>query len=119
MSTVIEPVGHGTVDAHDAHDGADAHIPGAHKSNNYYILVAIVLAVVTAAETSTYYIDFGVLFMPVLLVLMTFKFFTVVRLFMHLKFDNRIFGWLFYTGLGLAVSVYVAALLTFRFFDGP
>jgi cytochrome c oxidase subunit 4 len=81
--------------------------------------VAVVLAVVTAAETSTYWIDFGPAFMPVLMVLMIFKFFTVVRLFMHLKFDNKIFGLMFYSGLGLAVFVYLGALLTFRVFDQP
>jgi cytochrome c oxidase subunit 4 len=35
-----------------------------------------------------------------------------------LKFDHKLFSWLFYSGLFLAVGVYVAALLTFRFFDG-
>jgi cytochrome c oxidase subunit 4 len=36
---------------------------------------------------------------------------------MHLRFDNRIFTWLFYAGLFLAVGVYVAALLTFKYFQ--
>ena len=49
---------------------------------------------------------------------MTIKFVTVVSLFMHLKFDNKLFSWLFYSGLLLAVFVYLAALMTFRFFDG-
>ena len=53
-----------------------------------------------------------------LLILMAIKFVTVVSLFMHLRFDNKIFSWLFYSGLFLAVFVYVVALLTFRFFDG-
>jgi cytochrome c oxidase subunit 4 len=35
---------------------------------------------------------------------------------MHLKFDNKIFTMAFYTGLGLAIFVYVAALSTFHFF---
>jgi cytochrome c oxidase subunit 4 len=48
---------------------------------------------------------------------MVIKFTTVVSLFMHLRFDNKIFSWLFYTGLFLAIFVYTAALLTFRFFD--
>ena len=49
---------------------------------------------------------------------MAVKFVTVVSYFMHLKFDNRIFSWLFYSGLILAVLVYVAALCTFQFFAG-
>ncbi len=36
---------------------------------------------------------------------------------MHLKFDNKIFSCLFYSGLILAIVVYLVALLTFRFFD--
>ena len=35
---------------------------------------------------------------------------------MHLKFDNKIFSFMFYLGLVLAVLVYCAALSTFHFF---
>ncbi len=62
------------------------------------------------------YIDIGPIFLAVLLVLMAIKFFTVVAYFMHLKFDNRVFTWLFYTGLFLADRVYCTALATFHFF---
>ena len=62
------------------------------------------------------YIDVGPLFLPALLILMAVKFFTVVSYFMHLKFDNKLFSLLFYTGLVLAVVVYCAALATFHFF---
>jgi cytochrome c oxidase subunit IV len=103
---------------HDEHHEHDAGHDGAHKSNNYYIGVAAALAAVTAIEVGLYYADIGKLFMPTLLVLMVVKFVTVVSLFMHLKFDHKLFSWLFYTGLFLAVLVYVAALMTFRFFDG-
>ena len=41
---------------------------------------------------------------------MAIKFLTVVSFFMHLKFDNKMFSCLFYSGLFLAVCVYVAAL---------
>ena len=51
-----------------------------------------------------------------LLILMVIKFVMVVSYFMHLKFDNPLFSWLFYAGLLLAVGVYVAALATFEFF---
>lgn len=81
-----------------------------------YIKVAILLAVLTAIEVSTYYVDFGPFFIPVLLILMVVKFFIVVSYFMHLKFDSKIFTWMFYSGLFLAVGVYVAFLATFKFF---
>jgi cytochrome c oxidase subunit 4 len=48
---------------------------------------------------------------------MAVKFFTVVLFFMHIKYDAKIFGRLFYIGLGLAVFVYVVALFTFHFFS--
>ena len=36
---------------------------------------------------------------------------------MHLRFDNKLFSALFYTGLGLAVFVYIVAMFTFHVFD--
>ncbi len=76
------------------------------------------LAFVTGIEVALYYLDLGKAYLPILLVLMVIKFLTVVSLFMHLRFDNKIFSWLFYSGLMLALFVYIAALMTFRFFDG-
>jgi caa(3)-type oxidase subunit IV len=94
---------------------ADAH---GHKPNSFYIKVAVALAIVTGVEVGLYYMNLGALYLPVLLVLMAIKFLTVVSLFMHLKYDNKMFAMLFYSGLILALLVYLAALMTFRFFDG-
>ena len=85
-------------------------------SNAGYVRVALILAAITALEVSTYYVDFGPLFMPSLMIMMVVKFFMVATYFMHLKFDNKIFSWMFYAGLFLAIGVYVAALATFKFF---
>jgi len=84
-----------------------------------YIKVAVFLAVITAIEVGLSYMvdDLGALFLPLLLGLMLLKFFMVILYFMHLKFDSKLFSFLFYLGLGLAVSVYVVALMTFKFFD--
>jgi cytochrome c oxidase subunit 4 len=54
--------------------------------------------------------------MPSLMIMMVVKFVMVVSYFMHLKFDSKIFTFLFYTGLGLALFVYITALATFKFF---
>ena len=89
-----------------------------HLSDNRYVVIALILAAITALEVVASYVDLGPVFIPLLLFLMAVKFLTVVLYFMHLKFDNKIFKRLFYTGLILAMCVYVAALLTFRFFDG-
>lgn len=111
-----EQLEHGDHDGHERHERhVEAH---AHKPNSFYIQVAIALAVVTALEVALYYMDIGKLFMPVLLILMAIKFLTVVSMFMHLRFDNKIFSYLFYSGLILAIIVYIVALMTFQFFEG-
>ncbi len=81
-----------------------------------YVKIAIILALITALEVSTYYVDFGPFFMPALLIMMVVKFVMVVSYFMHLKFDKRVFSVMFYTGLGIALFVYFIALATFKFF---
>ena len=109
-----------TVDQAEEHvDRAGDDHPGDHWSDLDFVKLAIALAVVTALEVAmSYTIDFwGPLFIPLLLLLMAVKFFAVVLYFMHLKFDNRLFGLMFYMGLGLAIGVYMIALFTFRFFD--
>lgn len=98
-------------------DHGDDHGSHDHLSDNRYIVIAAILALITAAEVVASYVDLGPVFIPLLLFMMGVKFFIVVSFFMHLRFDNRVFTWLFYTGLFLAVFVYVAALTTFRFFD--
>jgi cytochrome c oxidase subunit IV len=111
MSAVTE---HDTEHAdHIEHEEHGEHAHG----TKYYVVIALILAAITALETSTYWIDFGPLFMPLLIGLMVIKFFMVLLFFMHLKDDAKMFSWLFYAGLGLAVLVYLAALLTFRFFE--
>ena len=115
MSTAIEP----SPSTYEGHGEAAAHIPGAHVSAKFYVRIALILAVFTALETSTYWIDFGGFNTAILLILMVIKFVMVVSYFMHLKFDNRLFTWMFYTGVILAVCVYCAALATFEFFMSP
>ena len=110
MSTATEHATHAEHAEHAEH--GESH--GA--SDKQYIVIALILAALTAIEVSTYYIDFGPLFMPTLFVLMIVKFVIVVSYFMHLKFDNKLFSWLFYSGLILAIAVYVGALATFKFF---
>jgi len=102
-------------DTHEHAEHADTH---GHKPNSFYIKVALALAFVTGVEVALYYLDLGKLYLPILLILMVIKFLTVVSLFMHLKYDNKMFSMLFYSGLILALLVYLAALTTFRFFDG-
>ena len=86
-------------------------------SNAGYVRIAAILAAITGLEEATYYVDLGALFLPALLIMMAVKFIIVVSYFMHLKFDNKLFSWVFYAGLILALIVYSIFLATFHFFS--
>ena len=101
--------------ATDAHPGADAHHG---PSDLTFIKTAGILAALTAIEVYLSYSGLSArVFVPLLLVIMVAKFFIVVLVFMHIKYDAKIFGRLFYMGLFLAPAVYIAALATFHFFS--
>jgi cytochrome c oxidase subunit IV len=88
-----------------------------HREDLVYLKVFVVLVVLTAMEVYASYAHWlGSLFLPVMLILMAIKFVLVVSFFMHLKWDSKLFGRLFWAGALLAVAVYVGALATFQFF---
>ena len=88
-----------------------------HASDAKYIQIALILAVLTALETATYFIDWfegnATRQWLVLGPLMTIKFSMVAGFFMHLKQDSRLFTRLFVAGLTLAIGVYLIVLLAF------
>ena len=91
----------------------------AHPSDRSYVGIALILALITAAEVATFYLEdeLGSFLVPILLVMMVVKFAMVAGWFMHLRFDSNLFTRLFVSGIVLAVSVYVAALAAFEFFS--
>jgi len=91
----------------------------AHPSDRSYVGIAVILALITAAEVATFYLEdeIGSILIPALLVMMTVKFAMVAGWFMHLRFDSNLFTRLFVSGILLAVSVYLAALASFEFFS--
>jgi cytochrome c oxidase subunit IV len=106
--------------AHDAHARAAkaqaaAHTDeGPHASDKTYIAVAVVLAVITAVETWTYYIPNFPFLVPFLLLMSAVKFWLVAAFFMHLKFDSRIFTGFFSFGLAVAAATVVALIALFK-----
>ena len=86
-------------------------------SNAGYVRIAAILAAITALEVATYYVDLGALFLPALLIMMAVKFYIVVSFFMHLRYESKMFSWVFYAGLFLAMTVYGIFLATFHFFS--
>ena len=101
----------------DTSHGADDH--GFHPSPRDYVNIAAVLAVLTALEVSTYFFDFGVIAIPLLIVLMSVKFLYIAGWFMHLKFDTRAYSWLMYTGLVLALVLYAIVAVISLFEHSP
>jgi cytochrome c oxidase subunit 4 len=106
-------------DQHATGTGGRPHAEGGshgdHPPDIVYVFVALILSVLTAIEVSISYIKgMGVAGNPLLLILAVMKFLTVVLFFMHLRFDNRVFRYLFFGGLVLALGVYVAVLRMFH-----
>ena len=90
-----------------------------HPSDLQYVKVAALLAVITAAEVSTYFWKSASTpqLVLVLFPMMIIKFAVVTAYFMHLRYDNPLFRRVFVVGLVLAVIVYLIAMSTFSFWD--
>jgi len=98
----------------------EVHAPGpvvheagahAHPTARTYILIAVVLTAITAVEVAIYYVPSIKGTLPLLagglIVLAVVKFALVVGYYMHLKFDNKLFTWLFVGGLIAAIATLI------------
>lgn len=97
---------------HEAHQHA-------HPSDRDYIIVAAILAVITALEVGTYFIEDAstTLLVVSLFPMMIAKFAIVCGWFMHLKYDNPMFRRVFVFGLVLAVAVFAIVLTSMEFWS--
>src|SRR5712672_1956659 len=87
---------------------------GSHASTATYLRIAAILVMITLIEVGVFYVPaFQGVLVPVLLVLSAVKFTLVVMFYMHLKFDNRFFTFLFGGPLLLGLVVVVSLLLIF------
>ena len=85
-----------------------------HPGSDVYIRVAVVLTLVTILEVFIYYVEgFRGFLVPALIVLSLGKFVAVVGYFMHLKFDDKRFAWMFAAGLAISLSVFIATVAMF------
>lgn len=101
-----------TVSAPPSPSEAPAH---AHPKEAEYVRIAVILAIVTAIEVGVYYFEtIPGLIAPILLILSALKFILVAMFFMHLKFDSRLFSFIFSGPLLLALAVMVAVLSMFQ-----
>ena len=83
-----------------------------HGTPAFYAIVGLILAVITLVEFLVFYVEsLGVLLIPIMLILSLMKFVIVVAFFMHLRFDNKLFTYLFFAGFILAAVIAVALLV--------
>lgn len=93
------------------------HPEDAHPPIRIYLVVAAVLAVITAVEIAVFYVTWLARFLvPTLIVLSVTKFALVLMFFMHLRFDSRIFTGLFVGPLVIAVGIVLAVMALFGAF---
>ena len=96
---------------HTLPDGAESH--AGHPGQKEYVLIAVILAAITAIEVAVYYVfQSAWIFIPLSLA----KFVLVAMFFMHLKFDSRFFSVVFVTGIFVAIAVFVVFLTFIRVF---
>jgi cytochrome c oxidase subunit 4 len=98
-----------------AHATAHTDHEHAHPSWKEYKWVALFLTLVTVVEVWVYYTPFKETpyYVPALLIMSAAKFATVVALYMHLKYDHKIFRALFVGPLFIAMSTLLALMFLF------
>lgn len=97
-----------------SHGHSEDHAP----KTKVYLIVAAILTVITAVEVIVYYIPSvreSAVFVPLLLVMSAFKFFTVVAFYMHLKYDHKIFRGLFIGPFIIALGTIIALIFLFGY----
>jgi caa(3)-type oxidase subunit IV len=91
-----------------------------HPSPFKYVVIAVVLVVVTAAEVWTSYLDDVLSSNVIIVLLLTFgfiKFVTVASWYMHLRTDKPIFRRFFALGVAAAITLFLIVLLTLHAFS--
>ena len=106
----------GTTDEHDGSHAAHEEGHGHHPTARTYIIVGAFLTLITAVEVWVYYIPAFVAsaaFVPSLLVMSAVKFATVVMVYMHLKYDHKLFRALFTGPFLIAFTTLFALMFLF------
>ncbi len=96
---------------------SDAHAEQSHGSPlgpREYIYITIGLAIVTLVELALSYTDLATVPLAALpIILSAVKFAVVVGLFMHLRFEARLFTQMFMFGLILGAAILIALIMLF------
>ena len=98
--------------ASDTHATEQSH--GSPYGPREYIIITVALAIITLIEFGLSYTDLATVPLAALLIaLSAVKFGAVVALFMHLRFEARIFSQMFFFGLVLAGAILIALIMVF------
>lgn len=110
MDDADTPVDHlATESMHSA--GHATGVEHGHPNALRYVQIAVVLSVLTLVEIGVYYLKAWHSYLTaILVVLSAVKFILVVAFYMHLKFDNKLFTYLFVLGLTIGASLIMAML---------
>lgn len=88
---------------------------GGHPTPQKYVIIAAILAVITAVEVAVVYFNLATAFLITILIIMSaVKFSMVAMYFMHLKFDNKLFSYMFVGGMVLTIGVILALMVLFN-----
>lgn len=91
-----------------------------HPTPLTYFRAAIILIIITAVEVGIVYLPvLEPIMIPLLIGLSIVKFAIVVLFYMHLKFDHRLFSWMFLGGLTVALFAFITVLVLFQVFSNP
>lgn len=83
-------------------------------STRDYLMIGVTLFILTIAEVVILYIPALKPILVWLLVgLSVWKFILVILVFMHLKYDSKVYTGFFYVGMGLAVIITAALVVMF------
>ena len=86
----------------------------AHPTAKKYLGIAIILTIITVIEVAIFYIPSMHQFLPpILLTLSALKFALVAMFYMHLKFDHRLYSWVFVVPMCFAAAIILALLALF------
>ena len=98
-----------------AHGHAHAHDEAHHPTWKTYRWVALILFLITIVEVWVFYTPFTEhrLFVPTLLIMSAVKFAIVVMFYMHLKYDAKLFRFLFTGPLVIAVLTLISLMFLF------
>lgn len=105
--------------AHESEHQPSASAPHepSHPSPARYVFIGLVLTVLTVIEVGIFYVEALGRGLPLILIaLSALKFFIVVAYFMHLKFDAKLFAWMFAAGMAVAASMMLALIGLFDAF---